>query len=396
MEIVWATANVPDPTLSGGAIHEYELLSWAAVRHDVTLVSAGLEPRGRLPDALADLPLRAVVGCARPDLPQPSRPVLLWQSLAHGLPHDFRAAAARVSALAEEVRRHQADLVQVVWAEAAPVAIECARRGPTAFFAADSFTLHARRELAAATTVRQKLYRWLQLRQMERWEHTYRGAGAVAVASPLDAEHLRATGVDTSVVPSALGDEWFAPSDRPRDQHRVSFIASLDYRPNQDAADWLLDEIWPRVRAATPGAVLHIVGRNPTPSLRDRVAAAGGVLQADVPDIRPAYWATTVALIPVRLGSGMRNKVLHAVACGAPVVATSMALEGIPLEPGDQVRVADDAAGLAQAVSALLADPDAAVAMAARARPVADAVRASEVGSRLEDLWQRARVGWKS
>lgn len=390
MDVLWATSNLPDPTLGGGAALEHELLRRAVRRHRVTLVTGGLSPGAPVPAVLADLDLAEVVaaGVSRPAVP--SRPVLLWRSIV-GPPFQFWVAGRNVAAVGREVARRRADLVHVMWAETAPVAVAAARRGPTAFLATDAFTRHEQRELDQATTLRQKLFRRLQLAATKRWERTYRDAGAVAAVSPIDAAVFEAGGVPASVVPIVLGEEWFEPATEIREPDRVTFIAALDYGPNIDAAAWLLEEIWPRIRQARPAAELHVVGRNPSAELAARARGAGAVLHADVDDVRPHYWRSSAVVIPVRLGSGTRTKVLHAMACGVPIVATSAACEGLDVAPGEHLLVADDAAGLARAVLSVLDDPDGAAARARAAAAFAAGHGGEDAERALEDLWARAR-----
>jgi glycosyltransferase involved in cell wall biosynthesis len=120
------------------------------------------------------------------------------------------------------------------------------------------------------------------------------------------------------------------------------------------------------------------------------VDAAGAELWADVADIRPAYWEASVVAVPIRLGSGVKNKVVHAAACGAPLVSTSFGVDGSGVRPGDEALVADDAADFAAAITATLADPQAAAARATRARRVAQAHHVDAAGPALEALWGEA------
>lgn len=389
MDVLWVTSNLPDPTTGGGASHEYELLRWAAQRHRVTLLAGELAPGARPPDAIADLGLVAVEGCHRPRPPQPPRPAVLWHSLRGGIPFEFWMARAKVAALQQEARLRASDLVHVSWAESAPIARDSARRRPTAFFASDAFSRHAVREVEHAATVRQQVYTRLQLRQTLAWERSYRDAGAVAVASSVDAAALAALGVQADVLPVALGDEWFEPPQAARDERLVAFVASLEYGPNVDAAAWLVEEVWPLVASGAPDARLVLVGRNPAARVRQAAASAGVEVHADVPDVRPWYWRASVVVVPVRLGAGMKNKVLHAIACGAPVVATTAAMEGIPAAR-DQVAIGDSPAELADAVRRLLDGPADARAQAERARPLATALAVDAVAPLLDALWDRA------
>ncbi len=361
MDVIWATSNLPDPTLGGGAALEHELLRRAARSHAITLVTGGLAHDEPVPAPLLDLGLVEVVPAGAPRRAQPGRIGTLVRSLA-GPPFEFWMAGPKVASVGREVARRQTELVHVMWAESAPVAVAAASRGPTAFLATDSFTRHEERELAQAVSARQRLYRRLQLARTRRWERRYRHAGAVAAVSPLDAAAFTDLGVPATVVPVILGDEWFAPPTEPRQPDRVSFIAALDYGPNQDAVRWLLTEIWPRLRDTRPGTELHVVGRNPSAEIRTATEQAGAVLHADVDDIRPHYWRSSAVLIPVRLGSGTRTKVLHAMACGTPVVSTRTACEGLPVTSGEQALLADDGPGLVEAVVEVLDAPVAAEA----------------------------------
>ncbi|MDP1804833.1 MAG: hypothetical protein Q8K72_06695, partial [Acidimicrobiales bacterium] len=201
MRVLWATANLPDPTLGGGPSIEHEWLAWAAARHEVTLITGGLRPGQVPPASVAELPLAEVVAAGAPDPRAPSRLGLLRRSL-HGAPFELAVAQPRVARIAVEVMARPADLVQVMWAETAPVALASAALRPTAFFACDAFVRHARRRLEAADTLSQRVYWRLQLARTATWERGYRSAGTVAVASPLDAATLAGLGVDASVLPS--------------------------------------------------------------------------------------------------------------------------------------------------------------------------------------------------
>src|SRR5205823_4755277 len=112
-----------------------------------------------------------------------------------------------------------------------------------------------------------------------------------------------------------------------------------------------------------------LVGAGPTRRVRALAGAAGVSLAAAVPAMAPELTRATIAVVPLRAGSGLQNKVLEAMAAGTPVVATPRAVAGLALGAGVEVLVADDATGLAAAAVALLRDP-------ARARAQARAGRA--------------------
>ena len=168
------------------------------------------------------------------------------------------------------------------------------------------------------------------------------------------------------------------------------FAGNLGYFPNVDAATFLVRDVLPRVRAAVPGAELRLVGARPARRVRALAGAAGVSLAASVPAIAPELAAATIALVPLRAGSGLQNKVLEAMAAGTPVVATPRAVAGLALGTGEEVLVADDAAGLAAAAVALLRDP-------ARARAQARAARALvERRYRWEDSAAGVEAAWRA
>jgi hypothetical protein len=391
MRVLWATANLPDPTRGGGPSIEHEHLRWACAAHEVTLITGGLRGGEALPAVLAALPLAEVVAAGADDRPAPGRLGLLARSLT-GAPYELDVAQPRVARIQAEVERRPADLVHVMWAETAPVAIAAARRGPTAFWPSDSFTRHAERRLATATSARQRAYWRLQRARTRAWERAYVDAGAVGVVSAVDAAALGELGVVASVVPSALAEEWFVPWSGPRDPDVVAFVGALDYGPNVEAVGWLLRDLWPRLVSARPALRLRVVGRRPLPELVRAVAATPGAeLVADAPEVRSHYGTAAVVIVPVRQGSGVRTKVLHAMACHAPLVSTSTAVEGIAVRDGEHLLLADTADGLVDATLRALADPGAAAERADRAALLAAESRTDRVVAALEALWDRAR-----
>jgi glycosyltransferase involved in cell wall biosynthesis len=144
---------------------------------------------------------------------------------------------------------------------------------------------------------------------------------------------------------------------------RVGFLASLDYRPNQDAAIGIAEELRARVRGE-----VHVAGSNAPQWLRERLEASGVMFDGEVPDAKAFIRSMRVMIAPIFSGGGMRIKILEAMALGKPVVATTIGAAGIGVRHGEDILLADDPDAFAAAVTELLRD-------SAKARAIGDAGR---------------------
>jgi polysaccharide biosynthesis protein PslH len=175
-----------------------------------------------------------------------------------------------------------------------------------------------------------------------------------------------------------------------RNPHQILFLGALEYRPNQDGARLLLDQVFPAVKGRHPTARLVIVGRKPPDWLRQRVAGLSDVeLHADVPDVRPYLAASAVLAVPLRVGGGSRIKILEALATGLPVVSTRVGAEGLTLTPERDLFVAEQPEEMTAALCKALDNPERTRLTAAHGGEV---VRKhydwSVLGEKLEQVWQ--------
>ncbi|NCO69665.1 MAG: glycosyltransferase, partial [Acidobacteria bacterium] len=139
----------------------------------------------------------------------------------------------------------------------------------------------------------------------------------------------------------------------------IGFWGRLAYFANRDAARRLLDEIWPRIRAARPGATLLIAGADAPGFVRAADGRDGITVASPIADRRAWTSRVRVALFPVRFGTGQANKVMEAAESGCAVVTTPEGIRGLP-ELAAEAVVASAPAVLADAVISLLQDPVAA------------------------------------
>jgi len=146
----------------------------------------------------------------------------------------------------------------------------------------------------------------------------------------------------------------------------------MSFPPNVAAMSWFVAEVLPHLRTARPDVTITIVGRDPDPTVVAMAADAAVTVTGSVDDVRPFLARAAVVVAPMVSGSGIKNKILEAMAMQRPVVATSLAAEGVAATPGRDLLVADGAPAFAAAVESLLADPGWAASIAAAGRTLVE------------------------
>ena len=144
------------------------------------------------------------------------------------------------------------------------------------------------------------------------------------------------------------------PTNRPN----VIFIGQMDYYPNVDAVRTFCTEVWPRIHQRLPEARFTIVGRNPTRAVRALANDPTVDVTGTVADVQPYLAGAWVVVAPFALARGVQNKILEALAAGVPVVATTVALDGLGSSIDAAVRRADGAEDCAREVFRLLNDAE--------------------------------------
>lgn len=181
----------------------------------------------------------------------------------------------------------------------------------------------------------------------------------VVLCGPADVEALERTAPAPNAVVCPHGQE-VPPVERVRVARRetgaIALIGVMSTYTNVDAARWFAREIFPRVEAEVPEASFWIVGRNPQRAVRALARPPKVLVTGEVPDVADWLCRAQVAVAPLRIAAGMQNKIVQAMACELPLVATSVANEGIRATPEEHMVVRDDPASFAEAVTGLLSD----------------------------------------
>ncbi len=161
-------------------------------------------------------------------------------------------------------------------------------------------------------------------------------------------------GVDTDYF---RGGREFANPYHPGEAALV-FTGAMDYWANVDAVRWFADRVFPRILQHHVEARFYIVGARPLESVRLLGRREGIVVTGAVADVRPYLAHARLAVAPLRIARGIQNKVLEALAMAKPVLATTMAMDGLALEAGLAVARADDAEAMAEIAVQALRDRD--------------------------------------
>lgn len=389
--MLYATLRPPFPPKLGDQLIAWEQITRVGRDVELSLLTfdEGLEDEAELRQRLS--PFCQDVTVVRGVRSGRSR----WRSLVSRLPYlvnHFDVARLRAT-----VRRHvdalRPDLIHVQSLHITEYFNDVAT--PKVLDMVDVFSESMARRAAVAPFPRNRLYQRearllhaYEVAVLRRYERVMLVSRADAAAHPayhfcinpngarITAENLRASAV-------------------PPRPSTIVFHGNLSYAPNVDAARFLCRDVLPRLRATHPTLVLYLVGYDPAPAVRAlhdgrRVIVTGGVA-----DIVPHLTGCALGVYPLRLGSGMPNKVLDALACGLPCIVSPTALAGIEhAKDGEHLRVATDAASWVDAIATLLADAPGRVALARQGQAMVHTNYTWEGNVvRLLDTWRAALDG---
>jgi glycosyltransferase involved in cell wall biosynthesis len=385
--VAYLTSRMPYPPTSGGQRREYELLKRASESADVHLFVVTQQPDadGALIDEMRRYCTSVTMLEAQPPpVPPAAVPARVWRQSCPEMKQ--RLASLFESELVDLVHVEGYYMLQHVPDNAqAPIALVEENV---------EFLLDEQRERLGLGGDAS----WRDARRLERaaWER----ADVCGAATLQDVGRIRrlAPGVSVHWCPHGFEHEAFsrppvaAPGDAGESPVTVTLLGSYSYPPSEDAALFLIAEVWPLVLQRVRGSLrLCIVGADPTQRIRTLAAAECSVdVLGWVPSLDAVYGDADIAVAPIRIGGGVKVKVLEAIAHGCPVVATPLGADGLPPGLRRALAVGADPPELADHIAAYAESPSTRHRAAARARAAADELPSwTEAADRLWRMWQQ-------
>ena len=217
---------------------------------------------------------------------------------------------------------------------------------------------------AQERNIGKKVYASLECRKLRKWEQrAWSRADFVLTCSADDQTTVQrlCSGAGTAVVPNVIDvDNYPLPASDSETNPRAPsllYAGGMDWFPNRDAVEYFIIQILPELRLQCPGLQFVVAGRGPSDEFRRRFAQYPDVrFTGTLPDLRPEIAQATVCIVPLRIGSGTRLKILEAAAMQKPIVSTRVGAQGLEFENEKEILLADDPLDFARAAVRLLQD----------------------------------------
>ncbi|MCX8011480.1 MAG: glycosyltransferase family 4 protein, partial [Ignavibacteria bacterium] len=181
----------------------------------------------------------------------------------------------------------------------------------------------------------------------------------VFICSTVDKEHLikNYINADIKILNNGVDIEYFHTDSMAYESNRIIFTGNMPYFPNYDAVFYFSQEIFPIILKEIPDAKFLIVGQKPPRAIL-KLQSENIIVTGFVEDIKSEYIKSAVNIAPMRFGAGTLNKVIESLALGVPVVATEIAIAGLPKELQKFVFIANDKHDFAEKVISVMNNPE--------------------------------------
>lgn len=359
--LLFLTNQLPFPPVSGGVIKSWRLLQHLSAHFDVTLFTllknGDADHEAELRSGIA---LKGYLGVAI-ERPRSALNFLKSLVLSPTLNCYRNDSALLRDAVTKALPQH--DLVLIDHLEMAQY-IPPPDGGPlkVVLHQHNAEFIMWQRSLSIARNMAEKLVLKVEAARVKRFEIAACKAADLVFAAPNDQDELVPLGVPKEKFRTTyhLGDDsgLTAPVlDYARTEPALLYVGTLSWPANADGLKWFLYDVFPVLKKKHPHLRLDIVGKGADEELQAAVTASpGATLLGFVEDLEPLYQRSRVFIAPLRFGSGTKVKVVTALYRGLPCATTSIGTEGLDLSDGNEVMLADDAAGTIARIDTLLTD----------------------------------------
>ena len=359
MKILFLSPTVPFPLTDGGRIRVFNLLKQIAKKSDVTLLA--LETQATDADGIAELQqlgIRVHLVPNAPTLPRVSFGTLVKAFLRR---QPITVARYNLPAYRQKFRALIADqtfdLIHYEMFHTAQFRTETNLPGVLSQQNVDSAIW--RRLCSETVNPFYKFTYWTQQLAFQRYERVLSPMfDTVTCTSDIDAAVFQHHCAEDAIkiIPNGVDVTHYVPDFTTEAPAHLIYIGSMDWYPNEDAVAFFADEVLPRIQEKVPDVAFSIVGGNPSVRVQKLAERDDVVVTGRVPEIKPYFAEATVFVVPLRIGSGTRLKILEALAMGKAIVSTTVGAEGLDLRDGEEIFIADEPIAFADAVTRLLTD----------------------------------------
>ena len=361
MKILFLSPTVPFPLTDGGRIRVFNLLKQIAKQSDVTLLA--LETQETDAEGVAELQQLGITVHLVPHAPTLPRVSLGTLVKAFFKRQPITVARYDVPAYRQKfkelIAEQSFDLVHYEMFHIAQFHTETDLPGVLSQQNVDSAIW--RRLCSETVNPFYKFAYWTQQLAFERYERVLSPKfDAVTCTSDIDAAVFQqyCTKDAIEIIPNGVDITHYQPDFTAEAPAHLIYIGSMDWYPNEDAVAFFADEVLPQIQEKVPDVAFSIVGGNPSARVQKLAARDGVVVTGRVPEIKPYFAEATVFVVPLRIGSGTRLKILDALAMGKAIVSTTVGAEGLDLKDGEEIFIADEPNDFADAVIRLLTDSE--------------------------------------
>lgn len=375
MKILFISQRFVLPMDTGGKIRTGKILEKLSQQHEITMISNVESPRD---DAYLD---QVACLCSR-------FVIVPWKEVRRGslfffirlffqmfslhpvsaLNTDSRAMRDAVEC---EIRDHDYDVILCDFVQSA-LLLRNVSHPHMVLWQHNVESEIARRHVEQASNPVARLFWWLQWRKMFRYERREcnRFDTVIAVSEHDAAEFSRLYGVSQTVaIPTGVDIDYYSQAEPVAGPpHSLAFCGSMDWLPNEDGMVYFIKEVLPLIDTALRDVDVVVIGRCPTKRLKALAAKNPRIrLTGWVEDTRPYLNDASAVIVPLRIGGGTRMKIFEAMAMGKAVVSTTVGAEGLPVEQGREIIIADTAEAFAAACIQLLENAELREALGQRA-----------------------------